>query len=143
MKSPFLAFCACDEDEEKRLWRFAFGSSLRTLAFRSSSARTLAVREAVALSLMPAAPRLRLLLDGGGSVETLAVLGIVRSEVVSVTAVSNVAVASACFFFFFALPVALFKECVRPCSFSLDMRVDRRSRSVVAVGSIVTMFSAS
>ena len=98
--------------------------------------------EAVALSLMPAALLLRLLLD-----ENTSVAGLTASDAIaSVVGWSDLASStadSATFFFFFVLPAVLFKECVRPWSFSLDMRADERSRSAMAMGNIVTIFSGS
>ena len=101
------------------------------------------MREAVALSLMPAAFRLRPLLLDSGSVDTLTILGTAFPAVAFATDVSSTAVESACFFFFLVLAVVLFKECVRPCSSNRDMRADKRSRSAVAIGKMVMMFSAS
>lgn len=116
---------------EKRLLTLSFEVTFLRLALSCSSARTRAVKDAVpAFLIAPFA-------FGASSFS--------KGFNLFVTSWSGFSlISTAAFFFrFFPEPLAFFRECVRPCSRSFDIRFLRCSLSAEDVGRILMIFSAS
>lgn len=128
--------------DENKLFKLVLAPSFLRLLRSFSSSRTLAVKDAVAAFLIPplgvAVP-----LPGCGVAGFCNSLVAWTSVTVTVGTESTTDRASPCFFRFLPDPGAFFKQCVRPCSFSLLVRVTRRAASVVENGRIEITLSGT